>query len=150
MSDLGSNRYHQQRRGCKGVLGRNENVIFPMINQVSQPRWRDYYYYWSQSVLILDLVGEDKRGTGSVVAGTRLCGNEESVKRDQRPVSPIDKNFQLWARLLTIVQSLGVNGNSERGLDTGAESLGVGETDDTGVVTGVGTVHARSAFRSRG
>jgi hypothetical protein len=65
-----------------------------MIDQVSEPRWRDHYYYWSQSVLILDLVGEDKRGTGSVVAGTRLCGNEESVKRDQRPVSPVDKNFQ--------------------------------------------------------
>jgi len=35
---------------------------------------------------------------------------------------------------LTVVQSLGVNGNSERSLDSGTESLGVSETDDSGVV----------------
>ena len=50
----------------------------------------------------------------------------------------------------SIVQLLCVKSKTEGGLDTGAESLGVGETDDTGVVTGVGSVHARSAFRSRG
>ena len=35
---------------------------------------------------------------------------------------------------LTVVQSLSVDGNSEGSLDTGSESLGVSETDDSGVV----------------
>ena len=35
---------------------------------------------------------------------------------------------------LTVVQSLSVDGNSERSLDSGTESLGVSETDDSGVV----------------
>jgi hypothetical protein len=92
--------------------------------------------------------------TNEAPARWLLEPDSAETRRASRGISglfpPLTKTFNLWARLLTIVQSLGVNGNSERGLDTGAESLGVGETDDTGVVTGVGSVHARSAFRSRG